>query len=310
MFKHLPVMSHETLEALALQSGFVVADVTAGGGGHLALLAQAVGPKGCVFALDQDPRAHELDAAGGVACKFPWVRLIQAPFSELPQILKIPFNPPLLKGEEIPPFEKGGPGGILDALLADLGVSSPQLDTAERGLSFKHDGPLDMRMNTHAGITAYELIQHSSEEALANLIYELGEERLSRRIAKSIKAEKNLSNSTVAIANLITRAYRGPRTKIHPATRTFQALRMAVNHELDELKSLLSTLNTVIKPGGRVVIISFHSLEDRLVKNFFKENKQSWRVLHKKPLVPSEAELSENPRSRSAKLRVAERVLR
>ncbi|MES2504189.1 MAG: 16S rRNA (cytosine(1402)-N(4))-methyltransferase RsmH [Myxococcota bacterium] len=290
MFSHIPVMPTEVLEALALAPGMIVADVTAGGGGHLRLLAEAVGPNGQVIALDKDPRAHELDAAGGVAKEFPQVKLVRATFSELPQVLS--------------------DLGLthLDGLLADIGVSSPQLDTPERGLSFKNDGPLDMRMNPDADLSALELIQSSSETTLANLIYEFGEERQSRPIARAIKAEKNLADSTTALAAIIARAYRGPRGKIHPATRTFQALRIAVNHELDELKALLSNLTSVIKPDGKAAIISFHSLEDRLVKNFFKENRESWLALTKKPVIPSDAEMSQNPRARSAKLRTAQRV--
>ncbi len=284
MFVHVSVMPKEVLEGLALRPGMTVADLTAGGGGHLALIAEAVAQTGRVFGYDRDPRAHELDAAGGVAVKYPWVKLIQAPFSSISSEVQF------------------------DGVLADLGVSSPQLDTPERGLSFMQEGPLDMRMDTSSGETAYELIQELSEEELANVIYQYGEERLSRRIARAIKFVKPLPDSTLALADIIKRAYRGPRSKIHPATRTFQALRIAVNHELDELERLLASLASLVKPGGRAAIISFHSLEDRLVKNYFRNHPEAWRILTKKPLVASDEELSVNPRARSAKLRIAERV--
>ena len=284
MFVHVPVMPREVLEGLALRPGMAVADLTAGGGGHLRLIAEAVGPTGQVLGYDQDSRAHELDAAGGVAAEYPWVKLTQARFSSIGSVRQF------------------------DALLADLGVSSPQLDTPERGLSFMQDGPLDMRMDTHSGKTAYELIGELSEEQLANVIYQYGEERLSRRIARAIKWVKPLPDSTVALADIIKRSYRGPRTKIHPATRTFQALRIAVNHELDELEALLGSLKGLMKIGGRVAIISFHSLEDRQVKNFFRSHPETWRIITKKPLTASDEELSINPRSRSAKLRIAERI--
>ena len=290
MFEHLPIMPHEILRNLAIQPGSVVADVTAGGGGHLRLLAKAVGPKGLVIALDKDSRAHEPDAAGGVAQEFKQVKLFKATFSELPRILA----EQKIKG--------------LDALLCDLGVSSPQLDTDTRGFSFRHDGPLDMRMDQNAYPSAYEFIKQTSETDLANLIYQYGEERQSRRIARAIKSEKNLPNSTLGLANIILKAYSGPRGKINPATRTFQALRIAVNQELQELESLLRHLETLIKPGGRVAFLSFHSLEDRPIKHYFKQHPESWRVLHKKPITASEQELSQNKRAQSAKLRIAEKI--
>lgn len=289
-FEHQPIMPQEILSNLAIQPGCIVVDVTAGGGGHLRLLAGATGPTGTVIALDQDARAHQRDAAGGVAEEFKQVRLFHACFADLERVLK---QENILS---------------IDALLCDLGVSSPQLDTPERGFSLKHDGPIDMRMNPEQGQTAYELIQDSSETELANIIYQFGEERLSRRIARVIKLEKSLPNSTLALANLVARVCRGPRTRIHPATRTFQALRIAVNGELSQLEALLGSLESITRPGARVAFISFHSLEDRLIKHFFKNRPLTWKVLHKKPLTASESELSINRRSQSAKLRLAERI--
>lgn len=290
MFEHLPIMPQEILLNLDIKPGSIVADITAGGGGHLRLLAQAVGPTGLVIALDKDSRAHELDAAGGVANEFKQVRLFKATFSELPQILA---------DQKIK---------ALDALLCDLGVSSPQLDTDERGFSFRHNGPIDMRMDQEHGLTAYELIRETSETDLANLIYRYGEERQSRLIARAIKMQKNLPDSTLELASLIARVYKGPRGRIHPATRTFQALRIAVNQEIGELESLLASLDELIAPNGKAAFISFHSLEDRPIKHFFKQHPESWWVLHKKPIIASELELSINKRAQSAKLRIAQRV--
>ena len=165
-----------------------------------------------------------------------------------------------------------------------------------------------MRLDQNQGLTAYELMQNSSETDLANLIYLYGEERQSRIIARAIKTAKTLPNSTLELANLIARVYKGPRGRIHPATRTFQALRIAVNQEIAELQSLLSHLESIIKPGGKVAFISFHSLEDRPIKHLFKRNPNFWKSLHKKPITASELELSKNKRAQSARLRIAQRV--
>jgi 16S rRNA (cytosine1402-N4)-methyltransferase len=198
----------------------------------------------------------------------------------------------------------------VDGILADLGVSSFQIDTAERGMSFRHQGPLDMRMDTSRGETALELIERLDQDELADVIYELGEERASRRVARCIKqalAEGNL-NDTIELRRAIVRAV-GPRRVggIDPATRTFQALRIAVNSELNEVSALLELARTRIKPGGLLAIISFHSLEDRLVKREF-QNRNLWAPISKKPIIATDEEQAQNPRSRSAKLRVARRL--
>ena len=198
----------------------------------------------------------------------------------------------------------------VDGILADLGVSSFQLDTAERGMSFRHQGPLDMRMDPSRGETALELIERLDQDELADVIYELGEERASRRVARCIKqalAEGNL-NDTIELRRAIVRAV-GPRRigGIDPATRTFQALRIAVNAELKEISALLEMARTRLKPGGLLAIISFHSLEDRIVKREF-QNRALWAPLTKKPVIATEEEQAQNPRSRSAKLRVARRL--
>jgi 16S rRNA (cytosine1402-N4)-methyltransferase len=203
------------------------------------------------------------------------------------------------------------PPGPAVAVLADLGVSSPQLDVAARGFSFRADGPLDMRMNTERGVTAAELIERLDETELADLIYAYGEERLSRRIARKIKqhlAESGPFSGTAALAYLVAGCYPPParRGRIHPATRTFQALRIAVNDELGVLDRLLQQAPDWLESGGLLAVISFHSLEDRRVKTAFVSDDRLQRVT-RKPLIASDAEAEANPRSRSAKLRVAQR---
>jgi 16S rRNA (cytosine1402-N4)-methyltransferase len=200
--------------------------------------------------------------------------------------------------------------GTLDGLLADFGVSSMQLDEAHRGFSFRADGPLDMRMDPRSELTAEQVVNQVDEEDLANLIYEYGEERRSRRIARAIVRARPIS-TTAELARIVSACAPPIKgEKIHPATRTFQALRIRVNDELGEIQSLLRSAGSLMKPGGRVVLISFHSLEDRLVKDSFKEAARDGRleVLTKKPVVASEEESLRNPRSRSAKLRAAEKM--
>ena len=283
---HVPVMLHEVLEALAVQPGHVVIDCTAGGGGHLEEFAKLVGAKGRVIALDRDPRAQADDAAGGVVRRYAdRCVLVQRPFSEVRAALD--------------------DTGVdrADALFADLGVSSFQLDEAERGFSFRAEAPLDMRMDTTTGETARELIERLDEEDLANVIFELGDERHSRRIARALK--RKVPTTTTELADIVTGAVRGGGKwqRIHPATRTFQALRIAVNGELTQLDALLASLPEVLKPRGRAAILSFHSLEDRRVKVRFKE--EGFSSLTKKPVEPTDDEIANNPRARSAKLRCA-----
>ena len=199
--------------------------------------------------------------------------------------------------------------GNLDGLLADFGVSSLQLDEAHRGFSFRSEGPLDMRMNTQTGETAGQVVNQADEEELANLIYEFGEERRSRRIARAIVRARPIT-TTAELARVVSAAAPPMKgDKIHPATRTFQALRIRVNNELGEIQSLLKCAGSLLRPGGRLVLISFHSLEDRLVKDALREGARSgeFEVLTKKPVVAGEEEERKNPRSRSAKLRAAEK---
>ena len=208
-------------------------------------------------------------------------------------------------------------GPIADGLLADIGVSSLQLSDAARGFSFQADGPLDMRMDPQNERTAEQVVNHLDERELADVIYEFGEERRSRRIARAIVRSRPI-RSTSHLAQILSAAARPMNSgsdkyerRIHPATRTFQALRIFVNRELDDLKALLEAAPRILKPGGRVVIISFHSLEDRIVKDAFREGSikdKYYRVLTKKPVTASEEEQDRNPRARSAKMRAAERV--
>lgn len=263
----------------------VLIDCTLGGGGHSALLLEAH-PRLRLIGLDQDPTARAAAAE----------RL--APFGDRVQIVATNFA-------DYSPVEP------VVAVLADLGVSSPQLDVAERGFSFRHDGPLDMRMNPAVGETVAELIERLDETELADLIYAYGEERLSRRIARRLKhdlAEQGSYSGTAALAYAVAGCYppKARRGRIHPATRTFQALRIAVNDELGVLDRLLEAAPDWLLPGGLFGVISFHSLEDRRVKTAFVSDERLQRITRKAVQATAEEE-SRNPRSRSARLRLARR---
>jgi 16S rRNA (cytosine1402-N4)-methyltransferase len=238
-------------------------------------------------------KARLAGLADELGAEMPTVEFVGRPFSEIAEVVK---------------------PGTLDGLLADFGVSSMQLDEAHRGFSFRSEGPLDMRMDTRSGLTAEQVVNQADEEDLANLIYEFGEERRSRRIARAIVRARPLS-TTAELARVISAV--APPIKgehLHPATKTFQALRIRVNDELGEIQTLLRSVTgsagSLLKPGGRVVMISFHSLEDRLVKDSFRESARlgELEILTKKPVTASEQEALRNPRSRSAKLRAAERI--
>ncbi len=284
--KHVPVLPEEALRWLAPQPGQVVVDCTAGAGGHSRLIAERVAPSGRVICLDQDPAM--LDIARPRLEGLP-VTLVHSPFSQLPRTL-----------------QTLGVGRV-DGVLADLGVCSAQLDDPARGFSFTHEGPLDMRMNPGELEPAGVLVNRLGEYDLANLIFRHGEERHSRRIARRIVDARRRSpiETTAQLADIVRSAVpRGKGPSIDPATRTFQALRIAVNEEARELDRLLDNLPRVLKPGGRAVLISFHSLEDRPVKQAFKDA-DTWDALTKKPVEAGEAEAAANPRARSAKLRAA-----
>lgn len=286
-FVHESVLLDETLEALAPRPGGRYADATLGGGGHAEAVLRASAPDGTLLGLDRDPRALEASRAR-LAPFGDRVTFVHARFSELPGVAR----------ERNLRF---------DGVLADVGVSSPQLDDPARGFSFRAPGPIDMRMDTTRGETALELIGRLDADALADVIYELGEERRSRPIARAIRAayEAGELETTEDLRRAVHRAFRGgKRSKIDPATRTFQALRIAVNRELDELDALTRALPELLVVGGVGAIISFHSLEDRIVKWALREEPRL-QPLTKKPVTAGEVELARNPRARTAKLRAA-----
>jgi 16S rRNA (cytosine1402-N4)-methyltransferase len=285
---HRPVLVEQVLRALEPAPGQTIVDATVGGGGHARVLAERLGPTGRLIGLDRDPAMLAL--ARQRLEGYP-ATLIHANFDELPQVL--------------------GELGItaVDGVLADLGMCSDQIGAPERGFSFQHPGPLDMRMDPEQGEPASALLRRLGERDLADLFWNYGEERYSRRIARRIvetRRREPLEN-TVQLAELVRRCVprsRGRRHAIDPATRVFQALRIAVNDELGALDRLLAVLPDILEPGGRVAIISFHSLEDRPVKRAFRD-RQRWETLTSKPVQPDEEELRLNPRARSAKLRAA-----
>jgi 16S rRNA (cytosine1402-N4)-methyltransferase len=287
--RHLPVLPAEVLAALDPQPGQVLVDATVGVGGHARLLAQRVGPTGRVIGLDQD--AAMLELARRRLEGLP-VTLIQANFDRLRPVLDA-------LGLE-----------AVDGVLADLGVCSDQLADPARGFSFSQPGPLDMRLDPAGGETAGDLLRRLNERDLADLIWKYGEERFSRRIARRIVEQRRRQplETTEQLADLVRRCVprpRGPRRRtIDPATRVFQALRIAVNDELGALDRLLEALPQGVKQGGRAVVISFHSLEDRRVKQAFRQ-KELWLAQTKKPVEAQEEEVQQNPRARSAKLRAA-----
>ena len=294
---HVPVLLKEAIDFLAIKRGGTYIDVTVGLGGHSLEIVKRLGAPGHLIGLDKDPAALDetrarLSTSGGE--DQPEVSLLHGSFAEIIQR----FEP-----------------ASADGLLADLGVSSLQLDTPSRGFSFQAEGALDMRMNPLAGPTAEQVVNQVDEVTLANLIYEFGEERRSRRIARAIVRSRPI-RTTAELADVVSAAARPMNRfdkddrRIHPATRTFQALRIFVNHELDDLRELLKATPRVLKPGAKVVIISFHSLEDRIVKDAFREGvKQGfYKLLTKKPVTAGQEEIDRNPRSRSAKMRAAEKV--
>lgn len=285
---HIPVLPREVLEYLAPQPGETIVDGTLGGAGHTRMIAEAVGDAGQVISLDRD--LHAIDEAALILRGLP-IKLVHANYCELRSVLK---------QLDIP---------AVDGLLLDLGLSSDQLADRERGFSFESEGDLDLRFDVTEGEPAYKLLERMREAELADLIYEYGEERFSRRIAKRIfETRRDKPIRTAAeLAQLVRRCVpRSPHEKIDPATRTFQALRIAVNDELGSLDRLLRDLPDLLKPGGRAVIISFHSLEDRRVKEAFRADSR-YEILTKKPILAGAVELVDNPRSRSAKLRAAKR---
>lgn len=302
---HLPVLAQEAIGALAVKPDGLYLDGTFGAGGYTRLI---LAEGGRVLALDRDPTA----IAGGAAlveASGGRLMLAQTRFSQM----------------ETAARERGL--GPFDGIVLDIGVSSMQLDQPERGFSFRFDGPLDMRMEK-AGRSAADLVNNLEQEPLADLLYLYGEERASRRIARAIVAERAKApiTTTAALAQIIARANPGKPQDIHPATRSFQALRIAVNEELDELTRALEAAERLLRPGGRLAVVTFHSLEDRIAKQFFATRSgrgraasrllpgekapppSTFRLLAAQPVAPTEAECARNPRARSAKLRWAERT--
>ena len=293
---HDPVLLHETLSSLNPGPGKTIIDCTLGRGGHSAAIAEKLGSTGLLIALDADPRNLDFARQRLAASPCP-IRFFHANFAELPDVLSV--------------------AGIasVDGILADLGISTNQLFEQQYGMSFSQPMPLDMRIDPRTPKSAADLVNTLREDDLANVLYELAQERYSRRISRKItEARKNSPIMTTdRLAGLVRSAIPsrgGPPEKIDPATRTFLALRMRVNRELENLAALLEQAPKFLKRGGRLAVISFQSTEDRVVKQAFRSAEQTglFRLLSKKPLAPSDSEIARNPRSRSAKLRAAERT--
>ena len=293
---HVPVLLQQAIRNLNVRAGGTYVDATLGMAGHALEMAKRLGGEGKLIGFDRDPEAmaiatRRLDALRDeLGAAMPEVVLYGEPFSQAKGLLE-PES--------------------LDGLLADVGVSSLQLNEAHRGFSFQADGDLDMRMDTRRGITAAQVVNQGGEKELADLIYEFGEERRSRRIARAIVRARPIT-TTGQLARIVSAAAPAMKQeRLHPATRTFQALRIRVNDELGELQALLDAAPMLLKPGGRLVVICFHSLEDRLVKDAMREGARvgMYHLESRKPLTADDEETDRNPRSRSAKLRMAERVI-
>jgi len=292
--RHVPVLFQQAMDFLNVRSGGTYADCTLGMAGHAEGIARRLGPQGRLIGFDRDPEALEL-------AKARLARVLNELGSEAPTVTLI--------GKAFSSITEDVQPGSLDGILADFGVSSLQFDEARRGFSFQADGPLDMRMDTRSGQTAEQVVNEADERELADLIYEYGEERRSRRIARAIVRGRPVT-STGELARIVAQAAPAMKQeRIHPATRTFQALRIYVNRELDEIKALMEAAPKLLKPSGRLVVISFHSLEDRIAKDTLREGAHNGtlEILTRKPVIAEEEETDRNPRSRSAKLRAAQK---
>lgn len=292
-YHHTPVLLTEVLAGLKPQPGGRYIDGTVGGGGHAAAILEASAPDGCLLGIDCDPAA--LAAAA--------VRL--APYGDRVSLVRGSFR-------AIGRLATTAGFAQVQGVLLDLGVSSYQLDTPERGFSFQVNAPLDMRLDPDTPVTAAYLVNNLPEQELADLIFRYGEERGSRRIARAIVESRQRSpiTTTGELAAIVSRALGGRRGRIHPATRTFQALRIVVNDELTSIETALPQIVELLAVGGRMAIIAFHSLEDRIVKHFMRNEAQAGRlrIITRKPVEASSDEQHANPRSRSARLRIAERT--
>jgi len=293
--RHVPVLFKEAIEFLNVSPSGTYVDCTLGLAGHAEGIARRLGPKGHLVGFDRDPEALAL-------AKARLDRVCEELGSQAPKVTLI--------GEAFSTIARHLEAASVNGLLADFGVSSLQFDEAYRGFSFQADGPLDMRMDTRSGPDAAQVVNEVSERELADLIYEYGEERRSRRIARAIVRGRPVM-STGQLARIVAQAAPAMKQdRIHPATRTFQALRIYVNSELDEIKALLEAAPKLLKPSARLAVISFHSLEDRIAKDSLREGARQgiWEILTRKPVTAGEEEMDRNPRSRSAKLRAAERT--
>jgi len=294
--EHIPVLAKTLAKQINLPSDAVMVDATIGQGGHSLLFGQTLGPEGMILGLDVDKESIRRAQfnLNGLGCK---VTLIHSNFSQI--------------------TEQVHKQGIerVDFILADLGVCSAQLADVKMGLSFNTNMPLDMRIDKRLKTSAADIVNKADEKSLADLIYRFGEDRASRRIARFIVQHRQSRpiTTTGQLATIVCKALGRPgrrrRPRIHPATRTFQALRIAVNNELENLEKLLAAAPKLLNTNGRIAVISFHSLEDRLVKNDFRQNERqdTYRIITKKPIVPTGTEIASNPRARSAKLRIAEK---
>lgn len=306
--QHVPVLFDEVLDGLRLFAGAVIIDATLGGGGHTSAILERIGPKGRLLAIDADPAAiRRVSKRLASHIQAGQLLLHQESFENLAAAAAATgFN-------------------HVDGILFDFGLSSFQLETAERGFSFRQSGPLDMRFDLNQSLDAHEIVNSWPEHEIADILYIYGEERRSRHIAHRIVNNRPIQ-TTDELASLVEKAVGGRRkAKIHPATRTFQALRIAVNRELTQIEAVLPQCLTLLKPEGRLAVISFHSLEDRIVKQWMRaealtyvqdpttilggyERQASIKLITRKPIAPSASETARNPRSRSAKLRIAEKI--
>ncbi|MDP8261518.1 MAG: 16S rRNA (cytosine(1402)-N(4))-methyltransferase RsmH [Candidatus Kappaea frigidicola] len=292
---HKPVLVEEVIDNLNLGNGKIVVDCTLGAGGHSLKILQCIAPGGRLIGIDQDKDILEIASENLKAYKDN-INLLYGNFKDIDNLIRSIG------------IEK------VDAVLYDLGVSSLQLDTPERGFSFKSEGPLDMRMDKAAAISAFDLVNNLPRYELRKVLSQYGQERQAGKIANLIVEKRKLApiESTVTLSRIVTEAYpyKARFSKIHPATRTFQALRIAVNNELDIIQMSIAKAVDILNSQGRIGVIAFHSLEDRIIKNTFKHcaSEQLLKIITKKPIRPSSKEVIENPRSRSARLRVAEKV--
>ncbi|MFD1423587.1 16S rRNA (cytosine(1402)-N(4))-methyltransferase RsmH [Laceyella sacchari] len=310
MFEHVTVLREEAVAGLNLKPDGVYVDCTLGGAGHSRLIAEQLGPSGTLIGLDQDQMAldHAEERLVGVSCR---LHLVKTNFRHIARAVKgLGFE-------------------SVDGILFDLGVSSPQLDQGERGFSYHQEAPLDMRMDKEQELSAFQVVNEWPEEELVRILFEYGEEKFSRRIAKMIVKERSKApiSTTLQLVDIIKQAVPAParRTGPHPARRSFQAIRIAVNDELNAFRDALADSVGLLRPQGRISVITFHSLEDRICKQFFLEEAKGCvcpptfpvctcgqtprlKIITRKPLLPTDKEIERNPRARSAKLRVAEKI--